>query len=363
MSLLNGVKRNNLLIFLTILLSISFSSTFNIANDTISPEKSENAVYDEDSFMVVDDEFSEFNEFSEIEEVDKKACDSCPYGKDKDRKTALYWVLGSLFFTILAGVFVRFKSTRSLRGLFLIAAVIFLGFYHGACPCPIMSLQNTVLLSIGAAIHWQQVIWFLALIPITYFFGRVWCGWICHLGALQEFIFIPGRIKILQSLKAQKIMRIIRIILIVILIVQLVVTRTNYFVKIDPFKVAFNLFSSNLTGYILVALILLSSFFIYRPFCKMACPLGLVLGWISKIPGASVIEMDREYRSQGLCSSTCKIRAITKHQKETMIDSQECIACGDCLDACPNTRVSNPKKNKGTPSPNSSPKTLSSQKF
>ena len=342
-------KNKHILSILFLALFFSSISIFAQSDDTVNlraHETDERVLLDEDSFLIVDDEFSEFNEFKEIEKKQDPDCASCPYGGAKNRKSALYWVLGSLFFTILAGIFVRFRETRYLRGIFLITAIIVLGFYHGACPCPIMSFQNLILMGVGADVHWQKIIWFVALIPITYLLGKVWCGWICHLGALQEFIFLPGRLNILKSEKSQKIMRMIRIVLLVVLIAQLIITRTNYLVKIDPFKVAFNLFSTNITGYILLILLLISSIFIFRPFCKMICPIGLVLGWISKIPGASVIGVNNEYNACDLCSSACKINAITRDNKSSAIDNQECIACGECIDSCPQKGLSFFRKGK-----------------
>ncbi len=324
----------SLLLFALLFSSISLSAQDEDIVVEQAQETDERVLFDEDSFAIVEGEFSEFDEFNETNNCQEVSCEDCPFGGKENRRSALYWVFGALFFTILAGVFVRFKNTRYLRGLFLIAALVVLGFYRGGCPCPIMSFQNLILWSIGMEVYWQQLLWFLALIPITYLLGKVWCGWICHLGALQEFIFLPGRLNILKSAKAQKVMRVIRIILLVVLIAQLIISQSNFFVKIDPFKVAFNLFSTTTTGYILLALLLISSLFIFRPFCKMICPIGLVLGWICKIPGASVIGVNSEYNACDLCNAACKIRAITKSGYSVALDNQECLACGECIDSC-----------------------------
>lgn len=284
------------------------------------------------------DEFGSFNEFETFEEGEAHgkgaSCGNDKVTCKKNKTKNLYWVLGVLAFTVFAGFFVRYKSTRNLRGLFLIAAVLFLGFYRGACPCPISSFHNLILAGLGVDVTWQSLVWFLALIPITYLFGRVYCGWICHLGALQEFIFLPAKIKILQTEKAQKVMRAIRIVFLLALIVQLIITKTNIFKHYDPFKVAFNLIGTNTLSWILLALLLVSSVFIYRPFCKTVCPIGLILGWISKIPGASVVGTNGNCTGCTTCNSNCKINAITKTEKFSKLDNQECIGCGECVSNC-----------------------------
>lgn len=299
----------------------AFTSTENISTDSIQ-----------------NNEFEAFDEFETFNQTEIKNTESTCSGEHacckKDKTGNLLWVLGVLVFTIVAGFFVRFSKTRNLRGLFLVASVVILGFYKGACPCPISSMQNLVLAGLGLDIAWQSLIWFLALLPITYLFGRVYCGWICHLGALQEFIYLPAKIKILQAEKTQKILRAIRIFFLIALIIQLFITKTNIFKHYDPFKVAFNLIGTNTISWVLLGLLLISSVFIYRPFCKAVCPIGLILGWINKIPGASVVGNNGACSGCKTCDNNCKIRAITRDDKFSRLDNQECIACGECINNC-----------------------------
>ena len=299
-----------------------------------------------------EDEFEEFESFEENNDTSQidcsnKCAETCNEKQEESGLSdRLKWVLGILFFTILSGFLVRNTKTRNLRGFFLIASIVILGFYRGACPCPISSVQNLFLALMGVPINWETLVWFLALIPITYIFGRVWCGWICHLGALQELIYLPTKIKVLQSEKAQKIMRIMRIFFLILLIIQLFITKDIAYIKIDPFKVAFNLFSTNTTGWVLLALTLITSVFIYRPFCKTVCPIGLILGWVSKIPKASVIGINDNCSACKICNNTCKINAITRDEKVSVLENQECIACGECLTDCRKDALNFFRKNK-----------------
>jgi ferredoxin len=276
-----------------------------------------------------EDEFAAFDGGSESK--DHTSCGDCG---EKKKDSQLWWVIAALGATVAAGIMVRFKSTRNLRGFSLLASMLILGFYVGGCPCPIMSLQHVIFAGIGIETKWTGMIWFIGLIPVSYVFGKVWCGWICHLGAVQEFLYLPGKIKILQSEKAQLIMRWIRIVLLIALVIQILITNTNLFKTIDPFKVAFNLRSPNLIGWILLGLILLSSLFMFRPFCKSACPIGLILGWVGKLPGSSILAPSNKCSGCKICDRSCKINAITCGGKESRLDNQECIACGDCIGDC-----------------------------
>lgn len=259
------------------------------------------------------------------------------------------WTIYILFFTVMAGILVRFKQTRQFRSLFLVLSLVVAGFFLGACPCVIQSLQNNILVLTGQTANWHSLIFFAALLPITYLFGRVFCGWICHLGALQEFIFRTSGYKVLQGERAQHYMRIIRIILLIVLVAQLLITNTILYKKIDPFAIIYNFYSAYAIGWWLAGLLVISSFLIYRPFCKAVCPVGLLLGWVSKIPGASVLGVSKSCISCKRCNNQCRIRAITRDKKVSVLDNEECIRCGECLEGCVKDAVSFERKGETHP--------------
>lgn len=331
---------------------------------TINESSSEfNSVDNSDEFKTIEegsDEFSSTENSDEFKEIDnehlKEASDnthscqkSCatPCSAKKDYSD-WYWVIGILLFTVLAGVFVRFKSTRNFGNIFLLASLFVLGFYKGGCiVCPINGLQNGILAIAGHEVTFVNLLWIIAIIPITYLLGRVYCGWICHLGALQEFLYFPTKFKLLQTEKAQKTLRIIRGVLIIALIIQLAIMGTKYWCKIDPFLNVFGF--KDFFSYIisvqsfdfeliliisLLFLLLISSLFTYRPFCRTICPVGFMLGLISRIPGASVIGIKGECAGCKVCSKACKINAILHKQKFNTLRNFECISCGGCVDAC-----------------------------
>jgi len=306
--------------------------------------------------QIKDDEFGESDEFGSDNEFGEggdefstgDASEEFSNNIDEDggpiSYNRLYWAIGILLYTILAGILVRYPTTRKLRGLFLLGGLVILGFYRGG-PGVISSFQNAYLLLIGVKVKWQAAILFLGLIPITYIFGKVFCGWVCYLGAIQEFLYI-GKIKVFQSEKAQRNMKIIRYIALTAIIIQLTLTHIILWNKVGPFKVAINLYSPNLIGYILLAIVLISSLFIHRPFCKMICPVGLLHGFVSKIPGASVLGISNSCSGCKTCNTSCQINAITREDRISKLDNEECIRCGDCMDDCRVKSISFYNKNK-----------------
>ncbi len=289
--------------------------------DSVEFESVENS----DEF-VSSDGLDEFETFSEQPESNSFI--------DEKETTTLFRTLIALILTVIASLAYRKSRGRKLRFFIMLGTIIYLGFYSSGCPCMISSFQNLILLLLGEPTRWVTLVWIIGLLPITYIFGKVWCGWVCHLGALQEFIYRPTLFKGLQNEKSQRILRYVQYGALIALILQLLITRINLFIKIDPFKVAFNLFSVNATGYVLLAVLLISSILIYRPFCRAICPVGLVLGWIEKIPGASKLQITPSCKSCKQCVKACDSNAISSTADQYIIDQENCIRCGKCLDTC-----------------------------
>lgn len=344
------MKQKSLLIIVFLFIFLFSNTILSYANDEFETftESKDSTGSSGDEFEAFDttaagNEFSEFNQENEKGKVCAETGKVC---KSEKNNSQLWWVLGALALTLISGFLVRYQKTRNMRGLVLLISFVVFGFYIGGCPCPVMSLHYVIFAIVGINLNWIGMIWFFGLVLITYLVGKVWCGWVCHLGALQEFLYLPGRIKVLQSEKAQKIMRWLRIVFLIALIVQILITRTNLFKTVDPFKVAFNLHAANMTGWILLGLLLITSYFMYRPFCKTVCPIGLILGWVSKIPGASILAPKSGCTGCNICDTSCSINAITRDNKLSTIDNQECIACGNCIGDCKKGSMSFVRKNK-----------------
>jgi len=314
---------------------------FSKPGDEFSSFQEENETTDDEFISIETDEFTNveenflkqdkntLTETGNISSIDKK--DS---KLSKSEIKLLYKLLIIGLLIVFISLFLNKGWFIKLRPFFMLSIIIWLGFIGGACPCMISSFQNTFLGIMGAEVSWVSMLWFLGLLPLTYLFGKVWCGWLCHLGGLQEFLFGATKLEILKSPKSQKLIKGLQIVTLITLIVQLIVTQSNIFIHYDPFKVAFNLFSANTTGYVLLVIMLVSSVLIYRPFCRGLCPVGLMLGWVALIPGAKKIKQDESCKDCIKCSKACKAHAITYRKKTSEINKENCIACGECLNSC-----------------------------
>lgn len=235
---------------------------------------------------------------------------------------------------LLISIGIKYHSFVRFRGLFMLAGVAWFGFYRGGCDCMISSFQQLVLGISHGTFVWTNLIWLGALIVATFLFGRIWCGWLCHLGGIQDFLYRSPKLKILTSAKSQKYLRITRYIVFIAWILQLILMQRNLYCQYDPFKSLFNMIFTNSTSIVLLLALLISSVLIYRPFCRTLCPVGVILGWIAYLPGARKMSIQSGCANCGACAKGCEMHAIDKVKDQMKIDSENCIACGECSTTC-----------------------------
>ncbi len=220
----------------------------------------------------------------------------------------------------LASIVIATKA-RHLRKVMLVASVGIIGFYIGGFLCPIAAVQNLIMKYDSAYLVLFLVPTFLAIA-----LGRVFCGYICPFGAMQEFLHIrKWRIPISQ--RFLKTLQVGKYFVLVYLVIRVLATESIFGINLAPFSPLFRL-QWNLIPVMATIAITLSSVFIYRPFCQFLCPLGAYLGCVSLINKRTIIPKDCLHCNQ--CSSQCGAQAITKGT----IDKKECFVCGECLASC-----------------------------
>jgi NAD-dependent dihydropyrimidine dehydrogenase PreA subunit len=258
----------------------------------------------------------------------------------KKSNKQLIEVFTLLLITIFIGVLIKYTFIRNYRNIILLSSLVYLGFIKGGCPCMIMSFENTILFLLGLPVSFVVFFLFMGLVVVTYFFGKIWCGWICHLGALQEFLFRTHKIKWISSKKVNTFLKFIQVTTIVILVIQLILTHNNICIKYDPFRSIFNLISTNIISHLSIALLLSASVFIYRPFCRGICPVGLILGLITNLPGARKIANSKNCNNCNSCVRSCKLNTITSNDSKIIISTENCILCGECIETCKRSSLS-----------------------
>lgn len=235
-----------------------------------------------------------------------------------------------------------------------------------SCPgalgsCPIGSLQ-AVLSSHDKSMSYY-VLGLLILFGVT--LGRIVCGFLCPFGFVQDLIYKIKSKKLNISKKVDNIFRYFKYVVLILFVVVLPIFVVNDFNMGSPAFCKYICPSGTLFGGVpllsvnenlrssigglflwkvsLLAFFLISSIFVYRPFCKYICPLGAFYGLFNSL---SLFKLDVDKNTCtncNACTKNCKMQVeVTKN-----INSKECIRCLDCKNNCPNGSIKFQSLNKG----------------
>ena len=228
-----------------------------------------------------------------------------------------------------------------------------------SCPgalgsCPIGSLQATL-----NARQYKMSLYVLGLLTVFgTVLGRFVCGFLCPFGLIQDLLFKIPFVKKIRRLPGEKGLRWLRfvflgvfVILLPLLIVDITGLGEPWFCKwICPVGtleggiplVLLNNAMRGAAGFlfrwklVILAIIILSSIIIYRPFCRYICPLGAVYGLFNKISLYKIKIDSQKCVGCEACQKACKLDIqVWKNP-----DSMDCIRCGECKAACPYSAIS-----------------------
>ncbi len=269
-------------------------------------------------------------------------------------------VLALVFFILTTLVFIDF---REIAGEKAVRTILFLQFV----PSLLKFLTVFTIASAG----------FIIVLVLTALFGRVYCSAVCPLGILQDVISRTGRLfrkkkkRRFKYLKPHTILRYTLLILTVLTGITLTIFAVSL---LDPYslygKVAtgifrpaaiwinnglsgilekmnvFTLFAKDISLFSLAVFIMpvvILGVLLYmagkygRLYCNTICPVGTLLGWISKY-SLFRIRLDTDSCIQcGKCAFSCKSGCISI--KNMTVDHSRCVACFDCLPSCEDSAI------------------------
>lgn len=211
-----------------------------------------------------------------------------------------------------------------------------------------------------------------ALVLLTLVFGRIYCSVICPLGIMQDiFSWIRGKFRKKDRFRFtySPARNWLRYILLVLFIIGLALGAHSIVLLIAPYsaygRIAANLFApvyqlgNNLLAwaaeradsyafYSVDVWIRSASIFVVavvtlvvigvlawkngRTWCNTVCPVGSILGILSRYSMFAPVIDTEKCRDCGLCGKRCKASCIDT--KEHKIDYSRCVVCMDCIDTC-----------------------------
>ena len=102
----------------------------------------------------------------------------------------------------------------------------------------------------------------------------------------------------------------------------------------DPWSALLSLAEASFTfGTVVLIVTLVASFFVERPWCRYACPLGAATGLVSKLSPVYLKREESACKICKVCTNACPM-GIDVHTATT-IKSADCNSCLECVGACP----------------------------
>ncbi len=255
------------------------------------------------------------------------------------KKIVTKFLLWLLFLFVMFFLLKRKKLKNSTRILFYGFAVVLFGVVLGSDPGPMGTIKDAIVL-FGT----HKVIFPPRMIALTIFLGMVLiankfiCSWGCQAGTLQDLLFRINRNKkdapIIKQYKIPFfISNLIRIVFFITFTTVAFVWAFDMVEVIDPFKL-FKPGKLNAIGWVFIGAMLFSSLFVYRPWCHLFCPFGLV-GWlVEKISIFRIVVDYKKCIGCEKCAKACPSTVMESILKRNKIIA-DCFSCGSCMEVCP----------------------------
>jgi len=202
---------------------------------------------------------------------------------------------------------VKKRSRNGILALTVFSAFYF-GFYRKGCICAVGSIQNVALALADPryTISLYVLLFFLLPLIFSLFYGRVFCGAACPLGAMQDLlVFKPITI----PTWLRKTLGVFPF-LYLGLVVLYACTGTEFLIcRYDPFVGIYRLNGPHLMIYLGVAFLLIG-LFIARPYCRFVCPYGAILSVFSRFSRRHLSITPSSCIHCKLCTTACPFEAI-----------------------------------------------------
>ena len=171
---------------------------------------------------------------------------------------------------------------------------------------------------------------FGGIIATSLLMGRVFCGLLCPLGIMSDFLFRSPEKKLPVSGVDVRLLYLKygAVILFLYMMFEAAAILLGLpMVGLWSFMVVYR---GEMTIVIIAAVLILiiSSIFIYRPWCSYLCPIGTLLSVFNRF---SLLSIERDTEGCGVCDACTKSCPLGLPD---FSDSKDCIRCLSCYTAC-----------------------------
>jgi polyferredoxin len=240
---------------------------------------------------------------------------------DELRPLALLYILAMI--GILAYLRYRGRISRLLAIAVLVVSVVFGFLFASVAPYQFQLLLLGDTKGLGGPLAFAIVILGLLLL-LALVFGRIFCGSLCPLGALQELASLAPGPKLAPRMKMA--LYAIRLVVLAVIIAAALFFSVNALASLGVMNLFLLSFS---LGTLVILTLLVISLFFYRPFCRILCPYGALLS-LAGLGSRFKIRRNPSCIECGKCEVACPVDEAKREDLKG-----ECYLCGRCTEVCP----------------------------
>ncbi len=210
----------------------------------------------------------------------------------------------------------------------------------------LMAFKFFAVTGIVEPLHPSGLILFIAIIGVSLFLKKGFCGWICPVGTLSQYVWMAGekvfgrnfRVEQYTDIGLRSIKYVLLSLFFWVIVVAMGSTMILMFFGSDYYKMAdvkmlkFFTDMSSLTFWVLVALGILSLLY-KNVWCRYLCPYGALLGIVSRLSPVKVRRNEEKCIHCHACTKHCP--TLIDVEKKDVIKSGECFGCMTCVSRCP----------------------------
>ncbi len=260
-------------------------------------------------------------------------------------KILVKFALWIVFLVVVFFMMRKGRITPKVRQWVYLASIAIFGIVLGSDPSAMGTVKDAIVLYASKGVIFPpRMIALTVFLLMVLIANKFICSWGCQSGVLQDMIFRLNRSPkdtkgiIKQYKPGFLVTNTIRVVFFAIFTLVAFLWAIDIIEYVDPFKI-YKLSALGAFGIGAVALLMITSLFIYRPWCHLFCPFGLV-GWLFEKISIFKIKVDYETCiACEACSKACPstvMNAILK--RENVIP--DCFACANCIDICPSDSIS-----------------------
>jgi polyferredoxin len=265
-------------------------------------------------------------------------------------KYSRFWL--TVTFGLIGGMLLMLiKIKWWLRTILMVMVFIFLGILPAIdslrCalqnPSPLCALIKPMLiLKSGNTNIPLKFIVSVSTIGIFSIAGnKLFCGWICPIGAIQEAInLLPLPVKKIKlSFFWTNIFRILLFLLFIPILYLTGSVLYDFFNPFAPLRWGISADFLALYSIFFIGIVLIASIYLYRPYCYMICPIGFIT-WLMELITPVKVRINRERCDEcKICVDETSCPTVTSILEDRVI-RPDCHSCGRCIDICPHDALS-----------------------